>query len=946
MKITLVNFRCYRNHVFNFPDYGITLLKGKSGRGKTTIQNAIYFCLYGKMKKVTTPGQHGCSVTCEFGPTQSGVTTPTKDDRITVQRTKKPDAVTVEFKGQLYRDDTAQEIINAQFGPVEIFECASYLKQNERNKLISETNSTKLSIITNLAYSEQEAEILKNTLHQTKDSYNNQKIQTETAYNMYSNDMKMYLQQYSQANSAGSMLISMEDLQSIRTTVENQQKELQVISQKKRENDNRIMMKKSLENSLLTLQNALPIVDTTQKEKLVVEQQQLQSLIQQINLQIQQMGTEKQQKIKSNDEYIILQQRKTQQKSNYDRCLSNLTTISDGLYQQQTSQKEAITNSINEKKQEQNKLREYHTQALRYFYHKQRLETLKNQISSMGLDKFTSISDIMMEMEKIKNDIGRQEKVNDYHQQIINTLKGAKGDTLSQLKEKIESHRNNITSFNNETQRLQNECNTLKQQLNSSTGLKVNCPKCNGDLLLRNNELYITQENSPTTLTNKILETQKGLQYYSQQLTLASSDIVMLQRSVESIEILKVKLQELNLPVNVERVTELKIYLEKLSQLHKVYVEYELLQKQSIIDNGHGDADELTKKIEETQKICDTLQSQLVSITGEIAKTQSIINNNNNLTYQMDTISKSIQNIDLELQNKMDHSELIKKIDKDIQDANSNIKIFNEQYSKISMELSNLKSQIENRDRVQKNIDQIQQQLLSIIIESGVSEKEQELIKSISSGVEMYNLQTQRFNYQQKEIKTKEMYEQLMHVSNKITSLDKLSKLLNDGIHLSLMTTIDNINNTLTSVLENVFNDPIVVELSAFVELKTQKRIKPTINLKIQYKGLEYDQVNHMSGGEADRVSLCFSVALNKISNSRICLLDECLSSLDPEIKKAAIFTLKNQLSSPDGFDASSTMDKSVELPTGTRSCPIIMIDHSCVEGYFDHVIDLDKILG
>jgi DNA repair exonuclease SbcCD ATPase subunit len=385
MRITLINFRCYRSQVFNFPDYGITLLKGKSGRGKTTIQNAIYFCLYGKMKKVTTPGQHGCSVTCEFGPTQSGVSTPTKDDRITVQRTKKPDAVTVQFKGELYRDDTAQEIINAQFGPVEIFECASYLKQNERNKLISETNSTKLSIITNLAYSEQEAEVLKNTLHQAKDSYNNHRIQSETAYNMYNNEMKSYLQQYPQANSAGSMLISMEDLQLVRTTVENQQKELNIISQRKRDNDNKIMMKKSLETSLITLQNALPVVDISHKEKLVNEQQQLSSLIQQINTQLQQMTNEKQQKIKSHDEYLILNQRKTQQKSNYDRCQSNLIVLSEGLFQQQSSQKDNIQTNITEKKQEQTKLREYHNQALRYFYHKQRLDTLKTQISNIRI---------------------------------------------------------------------------------------------------------------------------------------------------------------------------------------------------------------------------------------------------------------------------------------------------------------------------------------------------------------------------------------------------------------------------------------------------------------------------------------------------------------------------------------------------------------------------------
>jgi DNA repair exonuclease SbcCD ATPase subunit len=52
MKLYLTNFRRYDSVAFEFND-GITKITGESGAGKSTIFEAICWCLYGKVTDVT-----------------------------------------------------------------------------------------------------------------------------------------------------------------------------------------------------------------------------------------------------------------------------------------------------------------------------------------------------------------------------------------------------------------------------------------------------------------------------------------------------------------------------------------------------------------------------------------------------------------------------------------------------------------------------------------------------------------------------------------------------------------------------------------------------------------------------------------------------------------------------------------------------------------------------
>ena len=118
----------------------------------------------------------------------------------------------------------------------------------------------------------------------------------------------------------------------------------------------------------------------------------------------------------------------------------------------------------------------------------------------------------------------------------------------------------------------------------------------------------------------------------------------------------------------------------------------------------------------------------------------------------------------------------------------------------------------------------------------------------------------------------------LMTLYNKMIGYTKLKdKALQTELNM-LTSVVECINSTLYELNKYFFEGSMIIRLQIFKELKNQNRIKPSVNLHIYYKGSEYDGINDgLSGGEADRISVCLLVALFKLSNCPILLLDESL---------------------------------------------------------------------
>ena len=143
MKITLKNFRCYENAMFDFGENGITLLSGSSGSGKTSILLGVYFALFGTGNKVAMYGKSSCSVTLEI-------------DGMTITRSKRPNRLVV---NSIYEDAAGQSIIDKKFG--DSFKTTGYVSQNAHDSFILMSPIEKLGFLEKFAFQDINLSLIK-----------------------------------------------------------------------------------------------------------------------------------------------------------------------------------------------------------------------------------------------------------------------------------------------------------------------------------------------------------------------------------------------------------------------------------------------------------------------------------------------------------------------------------------------------------------------------------------------------------------------------------------------------------------------------------------------------------------------------------------------------------------------------------------------------------------
>lgn len=142
MKIHLNNFRCHKDATFEIPDKGLVLLSGDSGRGKTTILNAVSYGLYGNIRKPYSHGTTSCCVDIEY-----------KD--MIVTRTNRPNRLVLKYKGCVYEDDAAQGIIDKEMGMNTLeYMASSYVLQGGHNSVITMAPSEQSRFVETLAFSD------------------------------------------------------------------------------------------------------------------------------------------------------------------------------------------------------------------------------------------------------------------------------------------------------------------------------------------------------------------------------------------------------------------------------------------------------------------------------------------------------------------------------------------------------------------------------------------------------------------------------------------------------------------------------------------------------------------------------------------------------------------------------------------------------------------------
>lgn len=419
------------------------------------------------------------------------------------------------------------------------------------------------------------------------------------------------------------------------------------------------------------------------------------------------------------------------------------------------------------------------------------------------------------------------------------------------------------------------------------------CPNCSSNLRLIDNTLIKSQEEFDNTIND--------------------NDEELLEQEIQDIKNKIYKLEKL-IPIQENR---LKIFNTSQNKLQNILKKYEdetdissLKEDIQYLQNYNYTQIKNEKRISQLQH---NIQTENFSKTYNMYKTNIETLKNNIDKY-------NLQNITIDI----DEEELRNQIFTEKSNQNQFISL-TDTINSLEQEKTNCLNILENAEKIY--IDKFGKKYKEDYLISAIDKYNLELAELEKKKNQHHNnlIQIDEYN---KYIEEKQKYDKLQ---DKVNFLEKKEKedrskysaclTLKDNIleaeSIAISNIIDTINMHARTFLDCFFDsNPISVQLQPFKE--TKKSTKPSINISIEYKGMEADLLM-LSGGELARVVLAYTLALSEIFNTPLMLLDECTASLDQDLTSDVFEGIKEHFNGK----------------------LVLIIAHQVVSGTFDKVIQL-----
>lgn len=840
LSVRLVNFKGFRDKTYQIPEKGIVLFDGQNGAGKTSLLEAISFALY-------DTGGTGC-YPWQGKNNQSTSVHLTFSNGLNVYRQKRPALFRIQDPntGIDLKDDSAKAYLGNLFGPEIGWLSSGYIKQLTVCHFLTMSANDKLEFLQTLFLLEPgKCEILLGRTHQLLNQAN-EGLKTANIQRM--SKEQIYLHIYNQApkevhtfqawslGEREKFLLESADQEGI----EKLRKEISqgefIVSQNQKIKDQITHLNRELDN--------IPKPDLEKKRQdLTILENQLtlaQGLVRRNQLLISRNHLEtklSEIRVSENDIQMVQEylefQKESKEQEQIESALESLEIAGWNKEELETLQKEyPIFQDISGKYQ---KL-------------KLRSETIEKKIE--GLPRFSN----QEEVERWKKQIQDNQTFQDQRIKI------------AQIDEQI-SHC--PQTWNPEKLTL------LEQDITLGKGKLVSCPSCHVELSLQDGQLVIHSGERPNLeeLLQKKANLLKEFQDYQKFLHLSEkrSSFREVSFDPQAEEMYKAEMIQFNkFRLFQDSQIELQAINEDLANI-AISIPEESLQKMKSrlsellkLEIQVGKRNQLLQR-QKTLILPKTPRSELLETPFEILKAQEVEGKH---------LKRQIQEIDFELSNTSETETL--------QDLGT-----------LRLQIQELRKEILHDEKILTRRSQIEGSLLNLQLSP---EPDLEALRNSLLEVEEARriLQhrdtlTQLFALYQDCQKARE---EETRIQERMSRLTKIRETIRMSEYVILDTVLARINGYLEKFLSLIFPDPIQVRLQSLRKLKTQERIKPGINLEINYRGSSLTHPNDLSGGQYMRISLALTLAFSQLGRYPFLLLDESMSAIDVATRESIVEVL------------------------------------------------------
>ena len=876
MKLDISNFRSIKDKTYFFKE-GITLIDGESGIGKTTIFEAIFWCLYGG--KNVYPFTYDMKKK-DFTSVQLEI------NDIIIYRKKPPDTVSITIKDNILVHDEAQSEINKIFGSQNYWESSSYLKQDHRNILMSKLGvSDKIEILKEIVFGINSEDLVEKYLHKTENYLKDKEkniISLNSEVNYIEENFELYKENFK----------DFKDFEKYQKVYNNREKIISTISE----------INKKIEYQIHSsaFNSKLEEFRCTQKETSLILKKYPENLdIEKIN-KWRKYNSCKKSLLEYKDDFhfyegnyevvnkhlcFILEKQK-KYNENFKICQELKISYEENIVSKELKSCEELIRNITS----YNKYKESIENIDRINYQITNIElTLenlkKNKDDNNYIDSKTLEKEIIICNENIKYK-NLLEKSNKERKCLLK---------LEEKKEKVDKlYVFLFTELKIKREKITDKLKfKLLDLIESCSGKHLECPECNTflikktDILEKVNYKPFGKEKKEQLLSclEKIVNHEEKKEQLILNIQNIESQIKILTKPKLSIDNIEEQLINLKEKLNFSNSVEKDCGNEnvKLQALRETLNTFEIPEK---IEKYEGDLNFLRNKCYCMKKI-----EFYNDYTEEIIEKEK----------ELQLIKETIERRRLEGDIKENYLPDFDKFHLP-EDYSSYLKDYQ----------SNLEKNNFLRDYLDKHYEIEIKEVNENLEELKEKKKKYEKFEKICNNYEKYL----EIKEKEKELNNKKIL--FKDEVEKKESATKIKKMIEEVSSQTLEYLIIELNNLLNEISCELFDD-IIIELEMFKKIKNKNYLKPQFNLIIHLKGNTYDNISFLSGGEKDRISICLTLALSIISNNPIILLDECMSSLDEDMRFRVIKLVKKY----------------------TNEKIVISICHDSVQGYYDDILKL-----